>query len=96
MACSFDGKRLFGAYRSGGIAVVMESEGHGSVITPTGECILNIHVVDSNFVADLQSDDGQLLSRYVKSHSSVKTKPQEWKFQELQISFFPDIWEVAL
>lgn len=99
VACSFDGKRLFSAYRSGGIAAVMDSEGYGSIMTPDGECVLTIHCMESNLVADLFSEeDGHLLSRYIRFHSGPESKisPHHWKFQGLLITFSPDVWEVIL
>jgi hypothetical protein len=100
IACSYDGKRLFSAYRSGGIAVILDTNGNGSVMNPKGKCVLNLRLSDSNQVADvLSEEDGQLLSRHVKLNNSEDNGNEQihqWNFQGLLISFSPSIWEVVL
>jgi hypothetical protein len=94
IACSFDGKRLFSSYRNGGIAVILDTNGDGSIMNPRGNCVVTIRENDGDLVADILSEeDGRLVSRYLKSDPK-ETERHRWNFQGLMIFFFPDSWEV--
>lgn len=94
IACSFDGKRLFSSYRNGGIAVIFDINGDGSIMNPKGNCVVTIRVNDGNSVADvLSEEDGRLVSRYIKSDPK-EIGGHRWEFQGLVVSFSPVPWEV--
>ncbi len=101
IACSFDGKRLFSAYRSGGIAAIFDPTGNGSVMGPHGKCVLNLRSATSTSppVADILREDGSLIARHIKQKEmevdDTEKEKLEWNFQGLLIEFLPLSWEVC-
>ena len=76
-------------------------------MNPKGKCVLNIRSSINNSTADVLSEDGNLISRYIKTEDSSSslslssssrrnennsTENIEWNFQGLLISFDPKMW----
>ena len=100
VACSFENNRLFGQYRNGAIAAVVDPGGNGTVMNPRGKCVLNLRVTGGGEgrVAEVLSDnDGSVLHLHEKGVTpSEDQQLHEWKFQNMTIVFDPIAWELRV
>lgn len=77
----------------------MDPNGNGTVMNPKGKCVLNIRSSINSSTADVLSEDGNLISRYIKNQDLSSKRNEnnlqeniEWNFQGLLILFDPIKW----
>lgn len=92
IACSFDRDRLFCAYSNGAIAAVYDAHHNGSVMHPDGQCLLGIQ---SNGVAVERGVNGNIVRTYTRNNVE-ESSSSSWSFDEVQIEFNPNIWELKI
>jgi hypothetical protein len=93
VACTLDTSRLFASYRNGSIAVVLDASGNGSVMTPSGRCVLNLR----GGGAEAMDDKGAVVCVYSKEgqgRGGGTAKEAEWEFDGVKVVFTPSNWEV--
>lgn len=92
VACTLDTSRLFASYRNGSIAVVLDASGNGSVMTPSGRCVLNLR----GGGAEAMDDKGAVVSVYDKEEQAGRGgETVEWEFENVKVQFSPSNWEVC-
>jgi len=111
VACSYENNRLFGQYRNGAIAAVVDPGGNGTVMNPRGKCVLNLRVTASadgnaGTIAEVLSDtDGAVMHVYEKTNieelqkdvnANTEQQVHEWKFQNMVIAFDPAAWDLRV